>query len=94
MGQREDQILREVVSALSIAMVTIVRALVAQTEKSGHPISAQPIITSLKRVGSSSSNFSHDPEARTMQLTILKNIADGLENERFRPEPIPLPNGL
>jgi hypothetical protein len=28
-----------------------------------------------------------------MQLIILKNIADELENERFRPEPIALPNG-
>ncbi len=84
MSPRENQLLRDVANALSTAMVTIVRALVDQSEKSGHLINAQPIITALKRAGSSSVNFSHDPEARTMQLTILKNIADGLESETLQ----------
>jgi hypothetical protein len=93
MSQREDDLLRDVVSALSTAMVTIVRALVAQSEKSGHPISMAPIVTALKYAGNSSGNFSHDAEARTMQLTILKNIAEQLESERARTESIPLPPG-
>ncbi len=93
MTQREDQLLRDVVNALSTAMVTIVRALVVQSEKSGHPINAHSIVAALKQAGSSSPNFSHDTETRTMQLTILKNIADQLENEHARTEPIPLPPG-
>ncbi len=93
MGQREDQLLRDVVSALSTAMVIIVRALVAQSEKSGHPISTAPIVAALKRAENSSATFSHDDEARTMQFTILKNIAEQLESERARSEPIPLPPG-
>ena len=93
MGQREDQLLRDVASALSTAMVTIVRALVAQSEHSGHPINRQSIVTALKHAGGSSSNFSHDAEVRTMQLTIVKNIADQLDNEKAKPEPIPLPPG-
>jgi hypothetical protein len=91
MSQRDDQLLRDVVNALSTAMVTIVRALVGQSEKSGHPINPHSIVAALNNAGSSSPNFSHDTETRTMQLTILKNIADQLENENARTEPIPLP---
>jgi hypothetical protein len=93
MSQREDQLLRDVVSALSTAMVTIVRAIVIHSEKSDHPLNLAAIINALKHAGSSSANFSHDAEARTMQLTILKNIAEQLENDRARTDTIPLPLG-
>lgn len=86
MTERDEQLMRDVVSALSTAMVQIVRVIENQTG-----LQRQAVIAALKDAGNRSFTFSKDPGSRQMQLQILSNIAVEMENGAARPDRITIP---